>query len=113
MPTSGDVIRIDLGRPEGHEAGFRHPAVIVTAQRILDAGSSILHVVPLTSTLRRFDTEVVLSPDSANGLARTSAAQCQHVRSIAQTRVAETLGNVGPIALAQIRESIAIIIDVP
>ncbi len=31
MPTSGDVVDLDLGAPEGREAGFRHPAVVVTA----------------------------------------------------------------------------------
>ena len=37
MLTSGDVVDLDLGTPVGREAGFRHPAVVVTAQRILDA----------------------------------------------------------------------------
>ena len=27
MPTSGDVVDLDLGLPAGREAGFRHPAV--------------------------------------------------------------------------------------
>ena len=54
MPTSGDVVDLDLGVPEGREAGFRHQAVVVTAQRILDANPSVIHVVPLTSTIRRF-----------------------------------------------------------
>ena len=38
MPNSGDVVDLELGMPEGREAGFRHPAVLVTSQRILDAG---------------------------------------------------------------------------
>jgi len=36
MPTSGDVVDLDLGTPEGREAGDLHPAVVPTAQRILD-----------------------------------------------------------------------------
>ena len=35
MLSSGDVVALDLGVPEGHEAGFAHPAVIVTAQLLL------------------------------------------------------------------------------
>ena len=54
MPTSGDVVDLELGVPEGREAGFRHPAVLVTAQRILDESPSVVHVVPLTTTIRRF-----------------------------------------------------------
>jgi len=45
MLTSGEVVDLDLGMPEGREAGFGHPAVVVTAQRILDAEPSVIQVV--------------------------------------------------------------------
>jgi len=111
MPSSGDVVDLDLGAPEGHEAGFRHPAVVVTAQRILDASPSVIHVVPLTSTIRPFHSEIILTPDNANGLTVESSAQCQHVRSVSTSRVLEVRGNVGGTALAQIRETIAVLLD--
>lgn len=113
MPTSGDVVDLDLGAPQGREAGFRHPAVVVTAQRILDASPSVIHVVPLTSTIRRFHSEIVLAPDEGNGLIVESAAQCQHVRSVSQHRILEVRGNVGGAALAEIRETIAVLLDIP
>ncbi len=113
MQSSGDIVNLDLGRPEGREAGYFHPAVVVTAQRVLDAAPAVIQVVPLTSTLRRFHTEVVIEPDAANGLEQSSAAQCQHVRAVSPARVVDTLGNVGPLALSQIRETIAVIIDLP
>ena len=113
MPTSGDVVDLELGAPEGREAGFRHPAVVVTAQCILDAAPSVIQVVPLTSTLRSFHSEVVVEPDPANGLDVTSAAQCQHIRAIAPTRITDIRGNVGVTVLAQVRETIAMILDVP
>jgi mRNA interferase MazF len=113
MPTSGEVVDLDLGHPEGHEAGFPHPAVLVTAQRVLDAGPSIVHVVPLTSTIRRFDSEIVIEPDGANGLTRLSAAQCQHLRAVSSGRILAGRGNVGPAVLAQIRETVAVLLDLP
>jgi mRNA interferase MazF len=112
MLTSGDVVELDLGQPAGREAGFRHPAVVVTAQRILDASPTVLQVVPLTSTVRQFHSEILIDPDSDNGLAVLSAAQCQHHRAVSPQRIAATSGNVGPLNLAQIRETIAVIIDV-
>ena len=63
-------------------AGFQHPAVLVTAQRVPDSAPSVVHVVPLTSTARAFHSEVAVEPGSFNGLAATSSAQCQHVRSV-------------------------------
>jgi mRNA interferase MazF len=113
MPTSGDVVDLDLGVPEGQEAGFLHPAVLVTAQRVLDAMPSVVHVVPLTSTIRRFHSEIVIEPDPANGLGEASAAQCQHVRAVSPSRIATTRGNLGPAALAQLRETIAVLLDLP
>ncbi len=113
MQNSGDVVHLDLGRPEGREAGYLHPAVVVTAQRILDAAPTVIQVVPLTSTLRGFHTEVIVEPDPSNGLEQLSVAQCQHVRAVSPTRVVRTRGNVGAVALSQIRETIAVIIDLP
>jgi mRNA interferase MazF len=113
MRTSGDVVDLELGDPEGREAGFRHPAVLLTAQRILDAAPSVVHVVPLTSTVRAFHSEVVVEPDAANGLDVTSAAQCQHFRVVSPGRIVGVRGNVGVAVLAQLRETIAVILDLP
>ena len=113
MPISGDVVELDLGVPEGREAGFVHPAVLVTAQRVIDASPSVVHVVPLTSTIRQFQSEVVVEPDPVNGLRVASSAQCQHLRAVSPSRIATTRGNVGAAVLAQIRETIAVLLDLP
>ena len=112
MLTSGDVVDLDLGVPTGREAGFRHSVVVVTAQRVLDAGPSVVQVVPLTSTLRAFASEVAFDADSANGLEYRSAAQCQHIRAIAASRVERNRGNVGTTVLAQFRELLGLILDI-
>ena len=113
MLNSGDVVDVQLGAPQGREAGFSHPAVIVTGRRILEATPSIVQVVPLTTTVRRFDAEVRIEPDEANGLDSVSSAQCQHIRAVSTGRIGRVRGNVGPIALSQIREVIALILDLP
>ncbi|MEZ5142586.1 MAG: type II toxin-antitoxin system PemK/MazF family toxin [Acidimicrobiales bacterium] len=113
MPSSGDVVDLELGAPAGREAGFRHPAVLVTAQRILDAAPSVVHVVPLTSTIRSFHSEVTVEPDGVNGLETASAAQCQHIRAVSPSRISGVRGHVGAAVLAQIRETIALILDIP
>ncbi len=79
MLNSGDIVDLDLGPPQGREAGFRHPAVVVSAQRILSAEPSVVHVVPLTSTLREFHSEITIEPDDHNVLPygpRRSANTC-------------------------------------
>ncbi len=113
MLTSGDVVDLDLGLPSGREAGFRHPAIVVTAQRILEAAPSVVHVVPLTSTLRDFGSEIRIGPDPATGLDRASAAQCQHLCAVSTGRVERVRGNIGPLTLSRVRELIGIILDIP
>ncbi len=113
MLTSGDVVDLDLGLPEGREAGFRHPAVVVTAQRILDAQPTVIQVVPLTTTIRRFASEITVEPDGDSGLRQRSAAQCQHLRAVSTGRVEDVRGNVGPTLLSQIRATVGLILDIP
>lgn len=112
MQASGDVVDLDLGRPEGSEAGFLHPAIVITAQRILDANPTVVHVVPLTSSIRKFHSEIVIDPGNDNGLNIESAAQCQHLRAVSPQRVVAARGNVGPLYLSQIRETLAVILDI-
>ncbi len=113
MLSSGDLVDLDLGIPDGHEAGFAHPAIVVTAQRILDASPAVVHVVPLTSTLRPFHSEVPVEPDSDNGLERVSAAQCQHLRAVSTQRVRAVRGRVGAVVLSRVRDVIAVQLDLP
>jgi mRNA interferase MazF len=113
MLSSGDAVALDLGVPVGREAGFAHPAVVVTAQRILDGDPAVIQVVPVASTVRSFRSEVQIEADDSNGLVVRSAAQCQHVRAVSKGRVSSVRGTVGPIVLGQIREAVALIFDLP
>ncbi len=111
MLTPGDVVQLDLGRPAGSEAGLRRPAIVVTAARILRGGPNVVQVVPLTRTIRTSSTEVLIDPDEDNRLVARSSAQCQHVRSVATTRIQERTGNVGPVVLNEVRETLALLLD--
>lgn len=111
MPTSGDVVRLDFGLPQGSEAGFPRPGVVVTAAKILKQKPTVVQVVPLTSTIRGFDSEVLIEADTATGLKETSAAQCQHIRSVAASRLGQPVGAVSSVQLRQIRETLALLLD--
>jgi mRNA interferase MazF len=112
MLTSGDVADLELGTPRGREAGLRRPVVIITAQEILDESANVVQVVPLTSTVRSFGSEVEIQADENNGLEADSAAQCQHIRSVSVDRVESVRGNVGVAALSEIRQVLGLILDI-
>lgn len=110
MLTPGDVVELDLGVPDGSQAGLRRPAIVVTAARILRGGPNVVHVVPLTRTIRTSTTEILIETDQENRLVAPSSAQCQHVRSVATTRVQERTGNVGPVVLNEVRETLSLLL---
>lgn len=111
MLTPGDVLELDLGTPKGSEAGLQRPVVVVTAARVLQGGPKVVPVVPLTRSVRDSRAEVVIEADVANGLDRRSSAQCQHVRSIATTRIRYCMGNVGSVVVRELRETLAAPLD--
>ena len=111
MLTSGDILDLELGAPAGREAGFRRPGVVVTAQVILDVSPNVVQVVPLTSTIRSFGSEVTIEPDQTNQLESVSSAQCQHIRAVSIDRVEAVQGNVGSAVLSQIRKVLSTLLD--
>ncbi len=106
MLTSGDVVDVDFGSPQGREAGFLRPAIVLTAQRLLDRSPSVIQVVPLTTTIRQFESDIVVEPDSDNGLDQLSAAQCAQIRAISAGQVCGLRGNVGPAVLLLSRRAV-------
>ncbi|GAB3532055.1 hypothetical protein GCM10027403_03610 [Arthrobacter tecti] len=111
MLKPGDIVQLELGVPSGSEAGMTRPAIVVTAARILRGGPNVVQVVPLTRTIRGSGAEVVIEPDDYNGLTAPSAAQCQHLRAVAVGRITAHAGNVGPVSLQQVRNTIGVILD--
>lgn len=111
MLTPGDIVELDLGTPAGNEAGLHRPAIVITAARVLAGGPNVVQVVPLTRTIRSSGAEVVIEPDVGNRLTAPSSAQCQHMRSVATARIHRQIGNVGPVVLSELRETLAVLLD--
>ena len=101
---AGDVLRIDFGTPARGEAGFIRPAIVMTSDDVLEFRQHALVVVPCTTTRRGWLTEVEVA---GFGVARAHLPT-----TISVDRIVDTTGtNVGPVALRQIRELIADLLD--
>ena len=107
---AGDVVGVDFGTPIGSEPGFVRPAVVVTADVVLEAAPRTVHVVPLTSiTSRSLLTEVVVTHGDVE-----SAAQVHLLTAISSQRIVdEPAVNVGTVAVARLRAIIADLMDTP
>lgn len=113
MMRAGEVVEVDFGVPSGSEPGFRRPAVVVTSDRVLEGRPRTVHVVPITSNVRRdLPTEVRVS---ASVLGPPSVAQCHlcTVVDVARITVTGGGGDVGPASLAAMRAVLADLLDIP
>ena len=52
----GDAVDVDFGEPEGHEAGWERPALVVSDEQLADVG--LLVVCPITTTRRGYPSHV-------------------------------------------------------
>lgn len=108
---AGDVVWADFGTPIGSEPGFRRPAVVITADEVLQRRPRTIHVVPLTTnTTRAMPTEV---PIANTDLATASSAQAHLCTVISVQRLTETAptARIGPVNLTKIRETVAELLD--
>ncbi len=100
---AGDVLRVDFDpKRRGSAAGVR-PAIVVQRNAMLDVGLLSILVVPCTNTNRKYPAEVVTD---------WGVAQAHLVAAVSVDDIVEETGaNVGPAVLAQIRELLALVLD--
>ena len=90
--------------------GFKRPAVVVAADRVLAQGPRTIHVVPITGNVRRALPTGV--PLTAAGLTVDSAAQCCLTTVVSVERLTgEEYASIGPAGLAQLRSIFADLLD--
>ena len=101
---AGDAVRCDFGTPSRGEPGFVRPAIVVTSDDVLEFRQHAIVVVPCTTTRRGWLSEV--------DIIAFGVAQAHLPTTISVDRVVDTTGtNIGPVALQQIRELIADLIE--
>ena len=84
---------VDFGNPVGHEQGYRRPAVVVSDDRLNRSRAELAIVVPLTTTRCGLPSHIAIEPGDS-GLAETSYAKGEDVKSISTQRLTRRLGSV-------------------
>lgn len=99
---AGEIAIIDFGFPIGSAPALVRPAIVVTAQPTLDEFDQTFHVVPITSNERQWPSDVTTD---------RGHAQCHLLTVVDKSQVVQrTTENAGPVALAQIREIVSILL---
>jgi len=111
---AGDVVWVDFEIPQGSEPGFGRPSIVITADLVIAANPTTLHVIPITSNMtRRLPTEIDIDiPDhNIRGMAQVHLCSV-----ISRSRVIDSLDeptNVSAAALSQVRSVLADLLDLP
>jgi mRNA interferase MazF len=100
---SGDVYEVDFGSPLGSESGFVRPAVVVTDDDILESISATFQVVPFTSTVRNWPTDVS---------SEWGQAQVHLITTVSSLAAGDRLGAVGPAKLSALREILSDVLGI-
>jgi len=89
--NQGEIWNANLNPTEGSEqAGFR-PVVIISGN-LLNNYANVVICCPLTTQIKNYHGNLVLSPTPENGLSSLSEVLTLHVRSLSKNRLKQRIG---------------------
>ena len=87
----GEIWYADLNPSTGGEQAGLRPVVVISGN-LLNQHLSVVIVMPLTTKIKNYKGNPVLSPSKINGLKTESEVLVFHVRSISKDRLVRKLG---------------------
>jgi mRNA interferase MazF len=89
----GEIWYASLDPVQGSEqAGYR-PVVIISGN-LLNKHLQIVIAVPLTTKIKNYTGNPIISPNPENGLKDVSEMMVFHIRSISKQRLIQKIGNI-------------------
>ena len=95
----GEVRWYKFGKPDKNR-----PVVILTRDSVIPYVGEVT-VAPVTSTVRDIPSEVLLG--RADGMPRDCAINCDHLQTVAQSKVGHVVTSLSPGKLHEVRRAIA------
>jgi mRNA interferase MazF len=108
-----EIWLVDLDPTKGAEIQKKRPAIIVNDDRLGKLPLKI--IVPITDWKDNYQVApwmVKLEPNNANGLSKTSSADCFQVRSLSQERLSKKLGTIDNAILDKIKEALKKVFEI-
>jgi mRNA interferase MazF len=91
----GEIWQANLNPTRGGEQAGQRPVVIISGN-LLNENLPIVIAVPLTTKIKRYKGNPILTPSKSNGLRTESEMLVFHIRSIAKDRLSRRLGAIDP-----------------
>lgn len=101
----GEIWHVNLNPVKGSEQAGRRPVVIVSGN-LLNVYAPVIYVCPLTTRIKNYKGDVILEPDTINGLLETSEVLIMHLRSVSKDRFEKKIGVITKEELEELRKGI-------
>ena len=89
----GEIWYADLNPNKGSEQAGLRPVAIISGN-LLNEHLSIVIVMPLTTKVKNYKGNPVLTPSKTNGLKNESEILAFHVRSVSKERLVRKMGKI-------------------
>jgi mRNA interferase MazF len=89
----GEIWEMYFDPVKGSEQGGRRPAVIISGN-LLNQYLKVVIVCPLTTKIKKYKGNLIVEPNTENGLGETSEVLTFHVRSVSKDRLKNKLGEI-------------------
>jgi mRNA interferase MazF len=101
----GEIWYADLNPIKGSEQAGMRPVVVVSGNMLNSLISTVI-AFPLTTKIKNYKGNLVLSPTVKNGLEQTSEVLIFHIRSLSKERLTKKLGSVTMDEIKQLKQGL-------
>ncbi len=101
----GEIWQVYFDPIKGSEQGGNRPAVIISGNTLNTYLNTVI-ACPLTTSVKNYEGNPVLKPNSTNGLKQTSEIIVFHIRSLSKERFKKKLGNVSESTITKIKQTL-------
>jgi mRNA interferase MazF len=89
----GEIWFVDLNSTKGSEQAGQRPVVVVSGN-LMNEHLTVVIVVPLTTKIKNYKGNPILTPNKTNGLKTESEMLVFHIRSVSKDRLVKRIGSI-------------------
>lgn len=89
----GEIWFVDLNPTKGSEQAGQRPVVVVSGY-LMNEHLTVVIVVPLTTKIKNYKGNPILTPNKTNGLKTESEMLVFHIRSVSKDRLVKKIGSI-------------------
>lgn len=107
MPNvkQGEIWYANLNPIKGSEQAGHRPVVVMSGN-VVNTYLNIVIAMPLTTKIKNYKGNLVLSPNKTNGLEEPSEVLVFHIRSLSKERLEKKIGVITNEQLKQLKEGL-------